>query len=295
MAKIIRHPDVEDYFVERDLGEVQRTPHGIIGDYEANRLIALKGYRMPIDFDAFAQMSAHTAAAGADKQLQKTLKKLSATHIIEARADSDSPVHRAIFDVFCNRDPALFARVQKAMSAAHEAALQLFKECFPGYEAFRVIPSVRLTQTLFENLHWDNHGIDDDFQQVRIFVNLDHRPRIWNVSHNFVNYARHIYREHDLARFAGKDPNEMNDYICGKILGGTAGACKDALPRHVVAFEPGEVWFGESRMISHQIYYGERAMVYMFFVKPGGMLNPDRRFNLQVESLHRDLAGAQAS
>jgi len=43
-------------------------------------------------------------------------------------------------------------------------------------------------------------------------------------------------------------------------------------------------------MISHQIFYGERAMVYMFFVSPDGMLSPDRRFNQQVEDLHARMA-----
>lgn len=291
MAKIIRHPLVEDYFAERSLAEIAAMDSGLIPDYEANRLVVLKDYRMPVDFEAFAQMSSHAAVA--DKALQKKLKKLSAHHIIEATADSADPVHRGVIDVLCNGDPQLFHRVQAAMRAAHDEAMRLFRICFPAYEYFRVIPSVRLTQTLFENLHWDNHGIDDDFQQVRIFVNLDQRPRIWHVSHSFVNFARENYREHDLQRFAGQDPNQMNDYIVGKILGGTAGACCDPLPRHVVSFDPGEVWFGESRMISHQIYYGERAMVYMYFVKPAGMLDQGRRFNAQVESLHRSFSANQ--
>ncbi|MCC6920799.1 MAG: hypothetical protein IT548_16495 [Alphaproteobacteria bacterium] len=288
MATIIKHPGVEDYFVERTLDEITAAPNGLIPDYEANRLILLKNYRVDVDFDAFAQMSQNTA--GADKNLRKTLKKLSANHIMAATPESKDPIHRAIIDVLCKKDPALFQRVQTGMLSAHKEVMRLFKSCFPQYEYFRVIPSVRLTQTLFENLHWDNHQIDDDFQQVRIFVNLDHRPRIWNVSHNFVSYAREVYKDHHLEQFAGRDPNEMNDYICGKILGGTSGACTDTLPRHVVAFDPGEVWFGESRMISHQIYYGERAMVYMFFVKPEGMLDRGRRFNAQVESLHKSFA-----
>ncbi|MBV9993339.1 MAG: hypothetical protein JOZ72_18850 [Alphaproteobacteria bacterium] len=291
MAKIIKHPEVEDYFVERTLDEVKAAPRGLIPDYEANRLIVLKDYRLAVDFDAFAQMSANTKDAPA--ALQKQLKKLQATHILQASPTSTEPLHKAIFETFCNGDPALFQRVQTAMRAAHEAVMGLFRTCFPDYEHFRVVPSVRLTRTMFENLHWDNHNIDDDFQQVRIFVNLDQRPRIWNVSHNYVNFARTVYRDHDLARFAGRDPNEMNNYIVGSILGGTAGACRDTLPRHVVAFEPGEIWFGESRMISHQIYYGERAMVYMFFVKPEGMLDRKRRFNAQVEALHASFAPAR--
>ena len=41
MATIIKHPGVEDYFVERTLDEVTAAPNGLIPDYEANRLILL--------------------------------------------------------------------------------------------------------------------------------------------------------------------------------------------------------------------------------------------------------------
>ena len=60
-------------------------------------------------------------------------------------------------------------------------------------------------------------------------------------------------------------------------------------PRHRIAFDPGEVWLGESRLISHQIYYGEAAMVYMWFVDTSSMADPANRFNERVERLHRDM------
>ena len=58
-------------------------------------------------------------------------------------------------------------------------------------------------------------------------------------------------------------------------------------PRHRIAFDPGEVWLGESRLISHQIYYGEAALVYMWFVTVGSMSNPGNRFNARVEQIHQ--------
>lgn len=305
MATIVRHPDVEDYFVELTLDEIRKRPDGITDLYEANRLILLKDYRMPIDLDIFQAMSGNITKVD-NPRLRKQLKKLTSTKFFEGAGpeftedehgggaygsfETEDPVRRAVYDVLCNGDPELFARASTAMKTAHDTALELFSICFPTYEYFRVVPSVRLTTTLFENIHWDNHQIAEDFQQVRIFCNLDQRPRLWHTSHNFVTYAETLYEKHGLERFAGQDPNELNNYICGPILGGTANACKDSLPRHTIAFEPGEIWFGESRMISHQIFYGERAMVYMFFVSPDGMLSPDRRFNQQVEDLHARMA-----
>ena len=62
-----------------------------------------------------------------------------------------------------------------------------------------------------------------------------------------------------------------------------------SLPKHRIAFDPGEVWLGESRLVSHQIYYGEAALVYMWFVRPQSMVSTDNRFNAQVEEVHREM------
>ena len=294
MATIIKHPDVEDYFVELTLEDIKGRSGGITDLYEASRLIVLKDYRLPVDLSVFGRLSSNIAKVDS-VPLRRTLKKLTSSKFFEgvtaygAFAGSD-PVQRAVFDVLCNGDPELFALASRTMKAAHDTALELFQICFPTYDYFRIIPSVRFTTTLFENIHWDNHSINDDFHQVRIFCNLDQRPRIWHTSHNFVSYASELYREHELNRFAGKDPNELVNYMCGDVLGGTRNACRDSLPRHVIAFDPGEVWFGESRMIAHQIFYGERAMVYMFLVRPEGMSSPTGRFNEQVEALHASMA-----
>jgi hypothetical protein len=62
-----------------------------------------------------------------------------------------------------------------------------------------------------------------------------------------------------------------------------------------VAFEPGEVWLGESRLISHQIVYGESALVYMWFVRKESMANPENRFNRRVEAIHQEMAKLAAA
>ena len=69
----------------------------------------------------------------------------------------------------------------------------------------------------------------------------------------------------------------------------------DSQPRHRVAFDPGEVWLGESRLISHQINYGDAAMVYMWFVRPGSMAEPANRFNARLERIHREMSDRAAA
>ena len=301
MAVIERHAKLEDSFLELTLPEIFARG-GVRDIFEDGRLILVKDYRLDFDFDALASLDKSIAAIE-DRSLRKHLKKLTAPQFFEGRPPVrrkgrlifDDPLRQAIYDVLCRGDSSVFNRAASALKNAHHELLRLFEICFPGYEPFRLVPSVRLTRTLFENLHWDNHSIDDDFHQARIFANLDVRPRLWNVGRSFPKWVRESYEDHDLGRFAGKDPNQMLAYVTGEVLGGTRNTWMDNEPRHRIAFDPGEVWLGESRLISHQIYYGEAAMVYMWFVKPGSMANPSNRFNEQVEMIHRQMRASAAA
>ena len=300
MAVIERHAKLEDSFLELTLPEIFARG-GVRDIFEDGRLILIKDYRLDFDFGALACLNKSIATVE-DRVLRKRLKKLTAPQFFEGKAPIrrkgrlifDDPIRQAIYDVLCRGDSKVFNRAATALKHAHHELLRLFEICFPGYEPFRLVPSVRLTRTLFENLHWDNHSIDDDFHQARIFANLDVRPRLWNVGRTFPEWIRKSYEDHDLGRFAGKDPNQMLAYVTGEVLGGTRNTWMDNEPRHRVAFDPGEVWLGESRLISHQIYYGEAAMVYMWFVKTESMANPSNRFNEQVEEIHRQMLTSAA-
>lgn len=300
MALIQRHPDIEDYFLEISLDDI-RSRGGVADVFEEGRLIVLRDYRLDVDFEALASLSKSTDEVQ-DPTLRKKLKKLLSTSFFEGKAPTEQDGHlrfpdevrQAIYDVLCRGDRDTFDKASKALKHAHDEILRIFDICFPDYEKFRFIPSVRLTRTLFENLHWDNHSIDDDFHQARIFTNLDTRPRLWNVSHRFTDWVKEHYEEYDLRRFAGKDPNLMLDFITGEVFGGTLRTWMDTQPRHRVAFDPGEVWLGESRIISHQILYGECAAVYMWFVKAASMANTSNRFNARIKQLHGEMRDLRA-
>jgi len=301
MPVIERHPGIEDVFVEMSLSEVAGRG-GVADIFEEGKVVLVKDYRLQFDFGALENLQKSTSTVE-DPALRKKLKKLIAPYFFEGRPPSErngrlvfsDPTRQAIFDVLCNGDRCTFERAAAALQSAHNEVLRLFEICFPGYKPFRLIPSIRLTRTLFENLHWDNHSIDDDFHQARIFANLDTRPRIWNLSYTFPNWVREFYQTHDLGRFAGKDPNLLIDYVTANVLGGTQNTWMDSQPRHKVAFDPGEVWLGESRFVSHQIVYGESAMVYMWFVEVASMANPANRFNAQVEAIHRQMQAVAAA
>lgn len=302
MAVIERHPDVADYILEMNLREI-RARGGVADLVERGHIIIISDYRLEVDSAALTSLEKSLHGVS-DETIRRKLKKLEAPHFwkgdppIRTRGGSlkfNSPLRQALFDIICRGDRELHKRASQSLKSCHESALEIFGCAFPGYDPFRLIASLRLTRTMFENLHWDNHSIDDDFHQARVFANLDVRPRIWHVSHRFPDMMRLLYRQHDLQRFAGRDPNELINFINDKLLGGTLRTWMDDLPRHKIAFDPGEVWLGESRLVSHQIYYGEAALVYMWFVKIGSMASPENRFNVQVEQIHREMSGRAAA
>ena len=301
MALIERHPKVRDCIVEMSLIDIEARG-GVADLFEEGELVLIKDYRLDFDFGALAALSKSTDEIE-DLELRRKLKKLTSPYFFKGRTPQErdgkltfaDPVRQAVYDIMCGGDRDTFERAARALKYAHDEALRIFDICFPKYQPFRFIPSVRLTQTLFENLHWDNHSIDDDFHQARIFANLDSRPRIWSVSHRFTDWVRRYYHKYDLGRFAGKDPNLLIDFVAGSVLGGTLNTWMDNQPRHRIAFEPGEVWLGESRLLSHQIYYGEAAMVYMWFVELSSMADPKNRFNARVEAVHREMKNSTAN
>lgn len=301
MAVVERHPEIEDYITEISIHEISARG-GIADIFEEGRLIVLSDYRLDFDFEALAALSKSIDAVK-DARMRRRLKKLVATSFFEGESPKNrwgrltfaDPLRQQIYETLCGGERRVFERVSRAIESAHRELIRIYQTCFPDYETLRLIPSLRLTRTLFENLHWDNHSIDDDFHQARIFANLDSRPRVWNTGHRLPDWMVKFYDEHDLGRFAGKDPNRMIDYVTTQVLGGTRATWMDSEPRHRIAFDPGEVWLGESRLISHQIVYGESAAVYMWFVPVASMTNPENRFNARIEAIHqmRTAAGHQ--
>ena len=302
MARIDRHPGVKDYILELSLSEIAARG-GIADLFEQGHLVLVRDYRLPLDFSPIASMEKELDRV-LEPEIRRRVKKLTTSAFLEGEPPVQrslfdrsgpalrfkDPLRQSIFDVLCRGDQSLFEAVSKTLHSAQDEIVKIFGTCFPGYNPFRFIPSIRLMQTFFENLHWDNHSIDDDFHQARIFANVDSRPRIWHISHHSDDFMRQIYEEHDLSRFVGKDPNELLEFIHADLLGGTLQTWMENLPKHKVAFDPGEVWVAESRLISHQIYYGEAALVFMWFMRADDMASPENRFNKRIEAVHSAMA-----
>lgn len=289
MATIIRNPAVADSIVEIDLCDADGVDRARAA-YENGDLVLLRNQRFDLDY-AFLN-SLNFDAQGPPEILRK-IKKYTHENILALTPQSTGDVDRFVFANVFHSDSGRLATFQAQVRSGNKQVDDLYKRIFPSYRLQKAIYTWRFTDTLFENLHWDNFHTDQDFHQVRIFANVDSAPRIWRISHKIEEYAKRVYDQKGLARWRAETPDQFNFRINNKILGGMERPLMDGLDLHHLAFEQGDIWLAETRIASHQIYSGRRAIASMYYIDPASMDDPEQRFNRRIERLHSSQENAK--
>jgi len=281
MAIIVRDPSIADYIVEREIKsetdrmEVQRL-------YEEGYLVLLKGVKFDIDVEFLN--SINFDVPGPPEILHK-VKKLGGHKFLGLSPKNTAPIDTFVFQKIFGSDAGKLAYFQEQVRSGNAQSDALYGSLFPQYIATRTVHTWRFTETMFENLHWDVFGIPEPFHQVRIFTNLARSPRLWRVSHHVDEFADGIYDEWNLSQFAGTIGDDLLRFMNKDILLGKA-PCLDRQPKHHIAFQQGDVWICETRLLAHQIYHGERAFAAMYFSDPERMSRPELGFEARIERLH---------
>jgi hypothetical protein len=125
-------------------------------------------------------------------------------------------------------------------------------------------------------------------QVTPILVNLDIVPRIWHTSHTLEGLLQQFGHRLTDAELATLGPTALCRLLCKRVYGGLAQAGKDGQPRHTAFFLPGEVWMVDSRRISHQIFYGRRALSLDYRATPESMNDPSKHYTRSVEAYRRE-------
>jgi hypothetical protein len=269
---------------EQDLAGVRKA-------YEEGNLVLLRGVRFDLDF-AFLN-GLNFDVEGPPEFLRK-LKKYGGEKITGLDPASTNPLDQFVFQTVFGADAGKLAYFQEQVRNGNAQSDALYERLFPKYVTTRRVYTWRFTSTKFENLHWDNFGIPEPFHQVRVFTNIASSPRLWRTSHDIEQFAASVYDERGLSRFAGRIGDELNYFVNNEVLGGMKSSLLDRLPKHHIAFEQGDVWLCETRIVAHQIYHGEKAFAAMYFVDPDSMDRPELGFEARIAGLHEKQAAAHA-
>jgi hypothetical protein len=213
------------------------------------------------------------------------VKKLTGRKFLGLSPTASGPVESFVFEKIFGSDAGKLAYFQEQVKSGNAQSDALYARLFPKYVPTRAVHTWRFTETMYENLHWDVFGIPEPFHQVRIFTNIATSPRLWRVSHRIDEFAQNIYDQWDLSRFAGANGDDLIRFVNKEVLLGKT-PCFDRQPKHHIAFKQGDVWICETRLLSHQIYHGERAFAAMYFSDPEGMYRPDLGFDVRIHRLH---------
>jgi hypothetical protein len=287
VATIIRDPQVADNIIELDAGSEEQCAE-VRRRYEEGNLILLRGTRFDLDF---AFLNALNFDVDGPPELLRKLKKYGGEKIVALEPSSDNALDQFVFRSVFDGDVGKLAYFQDQVKSGDAQSDALYARIFPSYATTRRVYTWRFTSTMFENLHWDNFGIPEPFHQVRIFTNIASTPRLWRTSHGIEEFASSIYEERALDRFQDRIGDDLV-YFVNKVIGGTKRPCLDRLPKHHIAFDQGDVWICETRLLAHQIYHGEKAFAAMYFSEPGSMDRPELGFEARIARLHQSQEAA---
>ena len=269
MAFIYKHPRLTDYF-DATSDAALGTPPGaiapIVASYEAPRALLFPKLKLDIDFDFWAGLPTSDCPR---------LKKLSLVAPDE-RGDTGDELRRKL--ARAGVPTQLEAGLRRHIGQIYRQVLPIYHALFRGYRFTSRRAVWRLATIRNENMHVDTYREPQPDHFARMFINLDNQPRIWHASWT----AHEVAERFGPAAFGeavpGEDDNARWSRLNATAFGGRSAIWWDDQPRHVLYFEPGDVWVVDSRQIAHQIFYGRRAVSIDFFVDPATMLSPDRHY-----------------
>lgn len=273
MAVIFKHPELSDYFDK--LNFRASTPRekipSIVRPYEGGKVMHFPRLDLEID---------HGFWAGLPTDQILKLKKLSSS------PSPDDYRHDPLLDRRLEEAKVpwgLKRRLRREISRLYERVLPVYEALFSGYRFTRRQVVWRLNTIHNENMHVDTYVSDFTDHFARLFINLDDQPRIWMTSWSLEEMYARFGDQLPPEQVIASEPGAIHKAINAAAFGGRSTVWWDSQPRHVAYFDPGDVWAVDSRQVSHQIFYGRRAVSIDYFVDPSSMVKPKRHYLFTAE------------
>ncbi|MEP5764923.1 MAG: hypothetical protein ABJ308_10020 [Halieaceae bacterium] len=280
MARIFKHSQVEDYFAELDYNQPSEALSATATElYEAGKAVSVSNLKIDCDFAFLSELQF-------DENLRsnKKFKSLNFSRQYASKPRVFDELYRDTFGE--NRDRMNYFASQVAW--INQQVLEITDTLFPRYDVNRPSVTWRLTDTINENLHLDVYKEDFPDHHVRLFVNLDTVPRIWHTSHTLEHLLQHSLHLVDTDLLKSGTPGRICHNLNFSVFGDMKCAGREGKDKHIVFFDPGEVWFVDSRKVSHQIFFGRKALSTEHQVNPSSMLNPELHYFSIVDRYRKE-------
>lgn len=258
------HPDV--------VTKIRHAPVDVVTAYEAGDVVAFPSIgTLPLDSDDWAFINALKPPLDADKSIKKAKMK----HVmipVGSVPDGEHVLNKLGIDARAAE------HLQGIISRVNAYLISFARLLFPSYRFLETDSGItwRFTVTESEEMHYDSYGgAEIENHHVRLFLNLDDRPRLWGIG-NPVTRTLKIYRDR-LAPYKHLHPNILNNEVNSALPW-------VEVPRHYAMFMPGNAWLVNSQLVAHEIIYGRKMVACTFEVDPRSMQDPSKSFNAKVRS-----------
>jgi hypothetical protein len=281
VATIFKHQEAEDYFAALDCSRMTSdVAREAVRLYESARVVLLQG--LTLDFDA--DFLGSVEFPGDDKAYKKFKSR---TFCAQWRAGTEWPdgIRQRCFA----GDRGRLRHFAQQVESVNSQIDRISDALFASYRVLKRSMTWRMSDTVNEDLHVDSYGEELPNHHLRIFVNLDRIPRIWHTSHTLETLLETALPKLDPEFVRTAQPIRICAALNRAVFGGRENAGREQVPKHIAFFEPGEVWLVESRRVSHQIFYGRRALSTEHEIDIASMADPTKHYYAVVEAYRRAL------
>jgi hypothetical protein len=160
-----------------------RESRRIRAHFERGDLVILSDVRVHADFECIATAE---PAAGAEVRKQKYIFR----KLVDGQAELRESVWRRFFGSRLKEDPAGCKKVRRTIEDVDRQLDRIVRAIFNQHDFGTQINAWKFLRIDYENLHIDNLPNLNETAQVRLFANVDVRPRAWSVGQHWRHYAK---------------------------------------------------------------------------------------------------------
>jgi hypothetical protein len=276
VAEIFKHPNLPDYFIAAHEVTSAETARSFVPEYEEAKVVTFPNLKLDIDHQFWASL---------DTDKHPSLKKFVAYLDATDQCAPERQVRQLVkHGLNVDLATAVFDQFRRLL----RDLLPLYRAVFHGYHFDEDRKKVvwRLNTIMNENMHVDAYKEENENHFARMFINLDLHPRIWQTSWPIDCMISRLGNKITAKSLEGKSRGDIWMDVTNATFGNSVKQWWDDEPRHVAYFDPGDIWIVDSRQISHQIFYGRRALSIDFSMPKRAMRNPGRHY-LQIADQFR--------
>lgn len=274
-STIARDPRLATVVYEASSGDFADPPPAVAAAYQDNHCVVFP----PVDLDAdVAWLRTLRPAPQADPGRAIAVKKAKAKWLLtDDPADPNSILRQVAGSEKAAR--RFLAEVRRV----HARVMAFVRAAFPGVTVLNDRDFTwRLTTTADEAMHFDNYGFGPvDHGTLRVFVNLDDRPRHWALGPTFPVGLAACAAKLDRAHW-DLHPNQLNLQV-------NLASDWEATPRHHLLLAPLAAWVVNSQAVAHEIVWGRKLIAYSVHVDPATLPDPAKDFNAAARRAVADL------